>query len=625
MKSASRKPNSIMDAAINYANQSWPVFPCDPATKQPYTSKGFKAATTEASQIVDWWSKFPKAMIGVPTGAASGIWVLDIDVKPDADGAVELAKLEQAHGALPPTLTASTPSGGKHLYFRYTEGIKNRGSFESGIDVRGEGGYVIAAGSVRDDGCRYQWEDKETEVAVAPAWLLELVKPATAKPTERTRTTKRNPSYSDAAIISELQNLIGTASNRNNQLNHSALAVGQFVGAGAISRQEAEARLFGAAVANGYVAKDGAAAARATIKSGLDAGERQPRDIPEPDGLPDADPEFVPSWVARLKPANDNQPKHEDDSIDAETLLGMEFAELSYVVPGYVVEGLTVLGGKPKLGKSWLSLDLGIAVATGGKAMNAVECEQGDVIYLALEDNRRRMQDRIRMVAPPFRKKRGIDLSRLQIRTAAPRIDEGLMAELDKWRLGCKNPRLIIIDVFLKVRPKRKRSEEPYEADYAAVVPLQGYASEHRLAVVIVTHTRKAESEDPLESINGTNGITGAADSVLVLARGASGTTLYGRGRDIEEIETAMTFDGGKWTALGNADEVRKSTERRKIIDTLKDAHDELTPTEIAKRTGMKPANVRVLLGKMLKGGDLNQPRKGYYSVSWSPAETQAA
>jgi len=79
-----------------------------------------------------------------------------------------------------------------------------------------------------------------------------------------------------------------------------------------------------------------------------------------------------------------------DDSIDAETLLGMDFPPLEYVIPGYVVEGLTVLAGKPKLGKSWWAYDASIAVATGGKAMGSIDCEQGDVLYLALEDNRRR-------------------------------------------------------------------------------------------------------------------------------------------------------------------------------------------------------------------------------------------
>jgi hypothetical protein len=95
---------------------------------------------------------------------------------------------------------------------------------------------------------------------------------------------------------------------------------------------------------------------------------------------------FLQTVKERAKPLND-YPK--DDTIDAETLLGMDFPPLEYVIPGYVVEGLTVLAGKPKLGKSWWAYDASIAVATGGKAMGSIDCEQGDVLYLALEDIRR--------------------------------------------------------------------------------------------------------------------------------------------------------------------------------------------------------------------------------------------
>jgi hypothetical protein len=259
----------------------------------------------------------------------------------------------------------------------------------------------------------------------------------------------------------------------------------------------------------------------------------------------------LPRWSP---PANDTSKAakpHEDDTIDGDTL------KLSYIIPGYVVEGLTVLGGKPKLGKSWWAYDAVIAVATGERAMGKVECEQGDCLYLALEDNKRRMKARINVLRP-FSKKRG-GLGRLKVRTRAPRIDEGLLGELEKWRVSVEKPRLIIIDVYMKVRPTRKRNEDAYAADYAAVIPLQRYASEHRLAIVLVTHTRKMEAEDPLESISGTNGVTGAADAVLVLSRGAKGFTLYGRGRDIEEIETAMKFNGGQWTILGDATEVHRS------------------------------------------------------------------
>jgi hypothetical protein len=103
------------------------------------------------------------------------------------------------------------------------------------------------------------------------------------------------------------------------------------------------------------------------------------------------------------------------------------------------------------------------------------------VLNLALEDNRRRVKDRL-LTLCPVRKVQGINLDRLSVRTIAPQIDTGLLVELDKWRLGCVNPRLIIIDMSLKVRPPRKKGEDAYAADYDAVPRLQRYATPTRSA-----------------------------------------------------------------------------------------------------------------------------------------------
>lgn len=611
---------TTLQAALGYAKSGWPVFPCDPATKQPYTPNGFKAATTHAPQIESWWSNFPNAMIGVPTGPVSGIWVLDLDLKPGADGAAALADLEARNGKVPPTLTAVTPSGGKHLYFRYVDGVRNRGRLEPGIDVRGEGGYVIAPGSARDDGCVYDWETPGEGIAGAPPWLIERVM-RQIQPRSSLQNRVSNPAYSTAAIARELQKLIGTTVNRNNQLNDSAMAIGQFVGAGELTREEADHCLFGAAVANGYVRKDGERATRATIKSGLDAGERQPRAIPAPlnDGLPDGDGAWIDRSGTKALPkaANDNE---RDDTIDAKSLLAKHFEEMRYIIPRYVPEGLTILAGKPKLGKSWMAYNFAVAVATGGCAMGNIECKQGDVLYLALEDNQRRAKSRIQTVMPTD----GAEgLERLTMKFTARLVNDGLLDELDQWRTNSTNPSLIIVDVLAKVKPPQKRNQGGYAADYDAITPLQRYASEHRLAIVVITHTRKQEAEDNLETVSGTNGLTGSADSVLVLTRGPSGSVLYGRGRDIEEIETSMRFDGGKWTILGNADEVRRSDQRRDILATLKE-NGEMKPAQIAKEVGAKSDNVRQLLRKMVAAGEVSQPRTGFYSAMFKPVAEAA-
>lgn len=309
-----------------------------------------------------------------------------------------------------------------------------------------------------------------------------------------------------------------------------------------------------------------------------------------------------------LRPANDNRPA---SAIDAQTLLGMEFAPVAYVVPGVIAEGLTILGGRPKLGKSWLALGVGVAVASGGIALG-VECEQGDVLYLALEDNQRRLQDRLRTILPPLRTMRP-DLSRLELDTEAKKIDAGLIERLDVWREATTNPRMVIIDTLAMVRPAKKRTQDSYEADYATLSPLQKWAGEHRLAVVVVTHVRKMEASDPLETISGTNGLTGAADSILVLNRDTDGPKLYGRGRDIEELEKALRFDGGKWSVLGDAVEVKRSAERRKIIEALEEAPGAMSPADMAKELGVKTASLNVLLGKMVKDGEVRKLAYGLY------------
>jgi Bifunctional DNA primase/polymerase, N-terminal/AAA domain len=369
--------NPTLDAAIAYAERGWPVFPCDPATKQPYTSKGFKAATRDVRQISSWWARHPSAMIGVPTGVASGVWVLDIDMKSNANGAAALAKLEADNGVLPTTPKASTPSGGTHYYFKHQADVKNRGGLEPGIDVRGEGGYVIVPGSVKDDGTYYEWQC-ETEPTSAPAWLLALVIKAKSE-APQTKTSVNgsgsNPAYSEAAINSELQKLIGSFSNRNNQLNDSAYAIGQFVGAGEISYSEAETRLFGAAMANGYVGKDGGVAARATIKSGLDAGQQNPRKIPEPS--------------VKLVAANDNVVGITPATAPIEIFWhGKEYnrPDRSWLVKDLILENSHGLAsGQWGACKTFGVIDLSASVMTGTSFAGREVCKRGGVLFIAAE------------------------------------------------------------------------------------------------------------------------------------------------------------------------------------------------------------------------------------------------
>jgi len=325
--------------------------------------------------------------------------------------------------------------------------------------------------------------------------------------------------------------------------------------------------------------------------------------------MPPDSPTFLSDGEVTLR-SNREEPKR----FDAAALMEMQLDPITFVVPEYCVEGLTILAGRAKLGKSWLALDWLLAVSSGGVAMGIVPVEQGDCLYLALEDGPRRLQSRILQLSRGTH--RAEDLERMTIWTEAPRLDHGLLDQLGAWAAGAYSPRLIVIDVFARVRPASRNGENPYDSDYRALGPVQQWATRTGTAVLLLHHTRKAGADDPLEMISGTNGLAGAADTVLVLNRDANGATLYVRGRDIGEKETALEFDQGQWLAAGDAGEVRQSRERLQVLSALEDAVEPLGPSDIAKTTGMKASNVRVLLYKLGKAGQVRKVDYGKYALA---------
>jgi hypothetical protein len=134
----------VLKAALAYAGRGVPVFPCEPGAKRPLTSNGHWDATTDRRTIERWWERWPSANVGLPTGQESGIVVLDVDV--EAGGLESLARLKRAGAPVPKTARTRTGGGGIHVFFRYpgtTEIRNSAGLLGPGLDVRGEGGYVV--------------------------------------------------------------------------------------------------------------------------------------------------------------------------------------------------------------------------------------------------------------------------------------------------------------------------------------------------------------------------------------------------------------------------------------------------------------------------------------------------
>lgn len=324
--------------------------------------------------------------------------------------------------------------------------------------------------------------------------------------------------------------------------------------------------------------------------------------------------DFIPLKEAKSRSQKQEKPPRRPNILSAADLGDMVFPDIKWIVPMYLPEGCTILAGRPKLGKSWLALDIALAVARGDYCLGDIQCPQGDVLYLALEDNARRLKSRIEKVSPPQCETKWP--YSLELATEWPRSEEGGLDALREWVDSKENPRLIIVDVLAQFRTARGSQEGLYEADYRAVKGLQELASEYGIAVVIVHHVRKGTGDiDPFEQVSGTLGLTGAADTTVVLNRDSSGCTLYARGRDLEEYERACTFDRTtcRWTVQGEASEVRRTDERGRILAVLEDADSPLRPGEIAILSDMKRANVDRLLGKMVKAGEVTKQGRGQY------------
>jgi DNA-binding transcriptional ArsR family regulator len=295
--------------------------------------------------------------------------------------------------------------------------------------------------------------------------------------------------------------------------------------------------------------------------------------------------------------------------------MNMHFNPVNYTVPDVIVEGLTIFAGKPKIGKSWLLLHAANAIAEGGTTLGGIKCTAGDVLYCALEDNPRRLQSRMKAL---FGKSRQWS-ERLTFVTEMPRLAEGGLKVIADWIAAAEHPRLVIIDTLAMVRMPNRKDQTSYDADYSAVVGLRTLAQQHGIAIALVHHLRKADSDDPFDTVSGTLGLTGAADAMLVLRRDTTGgIVLHGRGRDLAELEKAAEFDRGTctWRLRGDASVARRSSERNAILAAMREIGQLATPTEIAAAAGLRPVNVRQSLRRMANDGLVCRAERGKYETA---------
>ena len=289
----------------------------------------------------------------------------------------------------------------------------------------------------------------------------------------------------------------------------------------------------------------------------------------------------------------------------------------AWIVPNIIpAEGVVLLCSKPKFGKSWLAYDLCIACTTDRFTLGTIKPAQGNVLYLALEDSKRRLQRRMTKLLPTFG---SAWPDKLLLKTEWRRLHEGGLEDIRAWHADTKKtggkPILVVVDVLAKVR-KPVGNRQLYEADYAALADLTKLANELGLAIVVLHHTRKMAADDLMETVSGSFGVSGAVDTILVMANKPNGAVLDIRGRDVELAELAIEFDKQtcRWRLLGDAAEVHVSSQRAKIIAALKEAGLAMTIPALMEETGMKRNPLEVLLGRMAKEGEIQRIGKGLYA-----------
>lgn len=300
------------------------------------------------------------------------------------------------------------------------------------------------------------------------------------------------------------------------------------------------------------------------------------------------------------------------ETINAADLQKAELPPMRMVVPDILTEGVNLLVSRPKLGKSWMALDLALAVATGGTFLQR-DVPLGPVLYLALEDPKRRLFARLKILRGD---KNWPSNLTLVPQGGWPRMDAGGIDHLRSWCTENK-PVLVIIDTLARFRSLlRDRTGTLYDRDTATIDAIQKVANEYRCAILVLHHDRKAEATDPLDVISGSLGLPGGADSSLLLKRerGQHDAVLYVIGRDVEDKQLSLKWERNtcRWQLLGEADEFRVPDAMAAILNVLKESPAPMTPKQIAKALGKTDNNIRVQLAKLYRSGKVKSKNHEY-------------
>jgi 5S rRNA maturation endonuclease (ribonuclease M5) len=310
------------------------------------------------------------------------------------------------------------------------------------------------------------------------------------------------------------------------------------------------------------------------------------------------------------------------NTFSCQRLLKMEIPEPRWILPGILPEGATILAGKPKGGKSLLMLNIAFAVSIGGMALGKLEVEQGEVLYLDMENPLTAMKQRVMDLVSA----QNLDIDKVSEnlifadREDWPKLHEGGLEAIEAWIECSKNPALIVVDTLQAMRPPTNTRRSMYEQDYEAVSTLQKIAGKNNIAIVVIHHTNKMikPEDDPIGAISGTMGISGGVDSVMVLSKTTrtADSTLYCQGRYAPAEELALNQTNIGWSLLGKAEDCDISPEQAEILNVIEQAGEPVTPSEIAKKTGKGRTTINDYLRRLSNNNKVVKIGRGKYAIN---------
>jgi hypothetical protein len=592
---------SNLEMALTLAGRGWYVFPCKP-DKSPFTAHGMKDSSMDEGIIKAWWERWPGALVGISC-QASGFFALDIDTKNNVDGWRSFTELITTHGRgvdIDYGPAQETLSNGLHLLFKYPDGLdvpNNAGKLGAGLDLRSRG-YICT-------GSGYSWLDghgPDCPLTDAPGWLLDLIREM-SKP----KQISTAPTVGSMAGAGEYwkEYFLSRASVGNR--NESGFGLACQLRDSGLSESEAEQVMsaFAAGVPAGYSERE----ALASLRQAFQGARREPAHLP---GL--AGPGELGGVVQVGNP--DRKTRWTVDE-----LFNTDFPEPTWIAKNILPVGLAILSGRPKLGKSWMALQLAHSTGTGGVFLGE-KVDAGAVLYLALEDPPRRLKDRAIKQGIP----RGAAIT--FVMEWKP-FTHGGLADLEV-EIAKGKYTLIIIDTFSRAVGGADQLDLATMTNIMG--QLQGMASHNGIGILLIDHHRKNAgiAANVIDDVLGSTGKAAIADCLMGLYReqGKHGATLKIIGREVEELELSLSWDGLLfcWQNLGDAGKVRADTTKADVLRALAEL-DEMgelpTTTRIARHADCDKGNASRALAELVSQGLARRGERVGREIPYLPIEVK--